>query len=419
MIHLAKVLILLFFAVSLPQMSAAQTTPGNGGGTGVGTDGGTDEVSETDGRDMREPTHTPLIRISRLNIAGGFRREYIVTGPVEEFDRSRVMLTRLGAELLRYRELPRLGLRLAVYDFHGNLTRVTAQAVLDQNTPNSVVGTHHLYSLAQGRPRVYAATMVGLTNEGSCILGRNLTIGLIDGPVDPDHPALAGANVVAESVLNASDRPASGAHGTAVAALLVGEDPDGALGGLARGAQLYAVSAFIQSGGNTDADIERIAAAIDRLLQRNVRLINMSFAGPENAVLGHILERAAANGAVMIAAAGNDGRERAAYPASHPDVIAVTAVDAAFRRYRAANFGGHIEFAAPGVDLYVASNRGGNYASGTSYAAPIVTALAARLGAGGGLSVDALRARLRNSAVDLGPTGFDNEFGWGLVRGGC
>jgi subtilisin family serine protease len=121
----------------------------------------------------------------------------------------------------------------------------------------------------------------------------------------------------------------------------------------------------------------------------------------------------------MIAAAGNDGRERAAYPAAHPSVIAVTAVDAAFRRYRDANYGDHIEFSAPGVDIYVASSRGGNYASGTSYAAPIVTALAARLGAGGGLSLTQIRDRLRGSAVDLGPDGFDSEFGWGLVRGGC
>lgn len=418
--RIPRLLTLLFLVLAVPQIGLAQTTPGDGpneGGGGTITEGGPyEEALYGDSDPASRHVADPLNRVARI----GFNDpEYIVSGPIEEFDASRAALTGGGATLLRYRDLPALGLRIAIYDFSGALNQVTAQLLLDRSAPRSNVGLHHLYALAQARPRIYAASMVGITDTASCPLGRRLTIGLIDGPVDTAHPALAGANVTTESLLYPNDRAPTVNHGTAVAALMVGEDPDGILGGLARGADLYAISAFSRSGNNTDADVERIAAAIDRLLARNVRLINMSFAGPENPVMEEVLTLAAARGAVMIAAAGNDGRERAAYPAAHADVIAVTAVDAAFRRYRAANFGAHIEFAAPGVDLYVAEGQGGNYASGTSYAAPIVTALAARLGAGGGLSVAALRDRLRSSAVDLGPSGFDSEFGWGLVRGGC
>ena len=417
-----RLLTLVFLAITVPAMAMAQTPPGpndpGDGGNGITDDddngrGSGDEASDGPGGNAGD-------RFNRVRRFGFNTPEYIVSGPIAEFEAARAALVAAGATLLRYRDLPALGLRIAIYDFGGALQTGTAQDLLDANAPNSHVGLNNLYSLAQGRPRVYAASMVGLADAGSCALGRRLTIGLIDGPVDASHPALAAANVVSESVLLPSERAPGGDHGTAMAALLVGEDPDGALAGLARGADLYAISAFVRTGANTDADVERIAAAIDRLLARDVRLINMSFAGPENPVMAEVLELAAARGAVMIAAAGNDGRERAAYPAAHPDVIAVTAVDAAFRRYRAANFGPHIEFSAPGVDLYVADDAaGGGYASGTSYAAPIVTALAARLGAGGGLSVDALRARLRASAVDLGPSGRDADFGWGLVRGGC
>lgn len=345
--------------------------------------------------------------------------EYIVSGPIEEFDASRTGLTDAGAQLLRYRDLPLLGIRIAVYDFRLRMGVRRANSILAEVAPNTFVGRHHLYELSQARPRIYAAEMIGDSAAGACPVVRR-AIGLIDGPVDAGHPALAGARVITHSFLTADERPPAGNHGTAVAALLVGQDPSGALGGFAPGGDLYAVSAFTSSQGDAGADIERIATAIEWLLQQDVRLINMSFAGPENVVLHTVLDRAAARGAIMIAAAGNDGRERAAYPAAHPDVIAVTAVDAAFRRYRDANTGDHIEFSAPGVDLYVASRRsGGGYASGTSYAAPIVTALAARLGAGNGVSVNEIRARLRQSAVDLGPDGFDSQFGWGLVRGGC
>jgi len=417
--YLIRFLTLMFLALAVPAQGVAQTEPGPNGPTDGGN--GTRDYSDASagyGEEVAEGTSGN--RFNRVRRFGFNTPEYIVSGPISEFETARAALVTAGATLLRYRDLPALGLRIAIYDFGGTLQTGRAQDLLDVNAPNSHVGLNNLYSLAQSRPRIYAAAMVGLGASGGCALGRRLTIGLIDGPVDASHPALAAANVMSESVLLPSERAPGGDHGTAMAALLVGEDPGGALGGLARGADLYAISAFVRTGTNTDADVERIAAAIDRLLARDVRLINMSFAGPANPVMAEVLELAAARGAVMIAAAGNDGRERAAYPAAHPDVIAVTAVDAAFRRYRAANFGPHIEFAAPGVDLYVAGDgAGGGYASGTSYAAPIVTALAARLGAGGGLSVEALRARLRNSAVDLGPSGRDAQFGWGLVRGVC
>jgi len=370
-----------------------------------------------DGPNIEEPNRNPGPRFVTRGFFG--RPELIISGPVSEFPAARAALEAIGAQLLRYRNLPILGVRFAVFDLRGADHLARAELALLDAAPNTVIGLHHIYDLAQARPRIYAAEMIGDAAPGACPLGRNLAIGLIDGPVDASHPALAGATVVSRDFLQDGERPPSGTHGTAVAALLVGQDPEGALGGFAPGARLYAASAFTNGSGDPGADVERIATAIEWLLQQDVRLINMSFARPANPVLEAVLSSAEDRGAIMVAAAGNDGRERAVYPAAHADVIAVTAVDAAFRRYRAANFGTHIEFAAPGVDLYVATRRGGNYASGTSYAAPIVTALAARLGAGGGLSVERVRELLRGSAVDLGPDGFDAEFGWGLVRGGC
>ena len=101
-------------------------------------------------------------------------------------------------------------------------------------------------------------------------------------------------------------------------------------------------------------------------------------------------------------------------------MIAVTAIDAARHRFRLANTGAELEFSAPGVDIYAAQSRGARYVSGTSFAAPIVTALAARLMAQGQGSTGAIRAALRAAAEPLGPGSRNTDFGYGLVRsGGC
>ena len=118
--------------------------------------------------------------------------EIIVSGPISEFEAARDGLTDAGAQLLRYRDLPALGIRIAIYDFRWQLGIRRANVILDDVAPNTNVGRHHIYELSQARPRVYAASMIGDAAQGSCPVGRR-AIGLIDGPVDPDHPALAGA----------------------------------------------------------------------------------------------------------------------------------------------------------------------------------------------------------------------------------
>lgn len=343
------------------------------------------------------------------------RAEFMTVGPPQEAAVAADALRAAGAAATRTRALPNLDLYIVFYDLRG-LSLGDARLIVARVAPRTRFDLNALYRLSQGQPRLYAASMLG-TSTQACALG-GLRIGLIDGAVDPAHPALAGVRVVTHSVLNGAATNPN--HGTAVAALIAGRDPTGALTGFAAGADLYAVTAFGRSRGGAAGDVDRIGAALDWLMGNGVRLVNMSFAGPRNDGLDLILTAAALRGAIMIAAAGNDGQDFAAYPAGAPQVIAVTAVDAAGRRYTSANTGPHIEFAAPGVDLYVARRNGGSYASGTSYAAPIITALAARLMARGAGSVDAVRARLRSQSADLGVPGRDSHFGWGLAKGiGC
>lgn len=259
-----------------------------------------------------------------------------------------------------------------------------------------------------------AQEMVGWSGWPSAMAPR---IGMIDTGINPEHEALAGQKLVLHpSDLGARDA-AGRQHGTAVAALLIGRI-DSRTPGLLPLAELHAVEAFHQSGGQEAADAYALAGAIDHLVGAGVTVINMSFSGPENMVLQALVQRAAAAGIGLVAAAGNGGPGAApVYPAAWPEVIAVTAVDAGLQPYRQANRGPYVTLAAPGVNLWTAASvSGGRLRSGTSYAAPFVTAiLAVERARAPGLSLTEHTTRLIGCARDLGEAGHDEVFGNGLV----
>lgn len=390
-----------------PAPVLAQAAPAPGGGA---ADRGGDERLRS-ARQDRAPAGVARTR--------GGRVEYVLTGPPAAVGAAAAALTAAGAGALRDRPLPALGRRTIVLVLPPGLGLGAARQVVAGVSAEARLDFHARYGFAQGaQPRLYAPDLVAL--PAGCRLRGRVTVGLIDGPVAADHPALAGVRLRRESVLLDGEVAPDADHGTAVAALIGGAEGAGPLRGFAAGVSLHAISAFTVERGREGADVDRIGAGLDRLLAAGVRIVNLSFAGPPNTALADLLEAAAGRGAILIAASGNEGGQAALLPGAAPGVIAVTAVDARGRAWRRATGGGHVEFAAPGVDLIAASATGAGYVTGTSYAAPIVTAFAARLAAGGAGSTDAVRRGLARGAADLGAPGRDARFGWGLVRApGC
>jgi hypothetical protein len=257
------------------------------------------------------------------------------------------------------------------------------------------------------------------TRSNAPICPGAVEVGLIDTAINPDHDAFSGGQVELLRVADAAPLPESARqHGTAVAALLVGAK-NSRTPGLLPGAPLVAVDAFHRGAGSDDrADVFTLVRAVDVLAARGVDVINLSLSGPANALLERTVAAASDKGSLLVAAAGNNGpRAAPAYPAAYDDVIAVTAVDKAKRVYRRANQGDYVDLAAPGVEVWAAASvRGVRPKTGTSFAAPFVTAAVALMRAGDPTaSHQEIAGRLTREAEDLGAPGRDPVFGWGLL----
>jgi hypothetical protein len=296
-------------------------------------------------------------------------------------------------------------------------TPETALTELTLLLPGSTTDLNHLYTpddflCADGTCQSHAA--VGWSGWPSAYAPR---IGMIDTGINTDHAALAGQKLTVIQT-DLDERDAAGRqHGTAIATLLLGR-MDSTTPGLLPHAELIAVEAFHQTSGQEAADAFALAQAMQTLIDESVTVANLSFSGPLNQVLGRMLDLALSRGIGLVAAAGNGGPGAPpAYPAAWPGVVAVTAVDDDLQPYRQAARGDHIAFAAPGVNLWTAASiSGGRLRSGTSYAAPFVTAaLAVEQMRTPNLPVSDAIARLALCATDQGDPGRDAIFGHGIL----
>jgi len=291
---------------------------------------------------------------------------------------------------------------------------VVAIGDMQRAEPSATAGLDHFYTLQttpekrRGKqPRLFAQSMVAWPDNGC---RAQLVVGMIDGFVDVDAPILKSANIRVRNF--ARGKPTDIQHGTAIADLLVGR-------GRLSGAHLYSASVISDANKNqTGAGVPELIRALNWMQQSGVSVVNISLAGPYNKLLDRAIQQATAKGMLIIAAVGNDGPHATPrYPAAFKDVIAVTAIDSAREVYVDAVHGDHVDFSAPGVDVFIEYGADGEYLSGTSVAAPFVTALiAGDANLTSGRGVEAVRSQLARDAIDLGLAGRDPVYGTGLIR---
>lgn len=222
----------------------------------------------------------------------------------------------------------------------------------------------------------YAPEKLNLAAAHKIAQGKRVIVAVIDTAVDDTHPALAGAisgkfDAIGDTAVVAD------LHGTAIAGI-VGARAD--LMGVAPASSLLGIRAFeTTDNGSPQSHTMALLKSLDFAVASGARVVNMSFAGPNDPLLGRAIKAAVGKGVVAIAAAGNGGpNAKPFYPAAYPEVIAVTATDNNDATFKGANHGDYIAVAAPGVDI-VAAAPGGAYdvSTGTSMAAAHVAGIAA------------------------------------------
>lgn len=261
--------------------------------------------------------------------------------------------------------------------------------------------------------------------------GEGVTVAVVDTGVDDRNPQLAGRVADGGSLLvdrESGKRVEGGGkddqvgHGTKVAGIIAAARSDRTgFVGLAPGARILSIR---QNDSAGNGDVATLAAAVTQAVRAGARVVNISqdvrgadttgFTG--YAELKTAVEYAEANRAVVVASTGNDGREGDTYPGAFPTVLAVGASDRNDERASFSQYGDFVKVAAPGVGVLSTVPGGGQCAdSGTSFAAPYVSGLAALLiGAHPGWSAAQVRAWIEQTAqrTEHGPNRF---IGWGVV----
>src|SRR5467141_5093981 len=263
----------------------------------------------------------------------------------------------------------------------------------------------------EGDPAQYALLKLRLPQAHTLAHGADVTIAIIDSGIDIRHPELANAIVGSFDALGSKEGPH--VHGTGIAGAIVSH---ARLMGSAPAARILAIRAFGVAPGGAESTSFVILKGLDYAAANGAQIVNMSFAGPKDALIERGIAAAASKGIVMVAAAGNAGpKSPPLYPAANPNVIAVSATDAHDKLFAASNRGSHIAIAAPGVDIFLpAPDEKYQMTSGTSFSAAYVSGLAAlMLERNPALKPGEVRAIPMKTARDLGSPGRDDLFGAG------
>lgn len=258
------------------------------------------------------------------------------------------------------------------------------------------------------------------------VTGGTVKVAVVDNGVDYEHPDLAANFNPNEPGYDfvrgdADPRPDNtmipeSFHGTHVAGIIAAVMNNAF--GVAGWAQvrLYAVRCLNDSGQGYLSDV---ASGIRWAVDHGVRAINLSLgstSGPQT--LRDACQYAAGRNVLLLAAAGNAGVSGVQYPAAFSECVAVGATDKDSRLAAFSNYGDDLELVAPGVDIYSTSpNATYVEADGTSMATPEVTGVASlMLAADPTLTAVRARSLLAASAVDMGVTGRDPRYGYGLAN---
>jgi serine protease len=217
-------------------------------------------------------------------------------------------------------------------------------------------------------------------------------------------------------VNNDSDPTDDNGHGTEMAGIIASTRNDGiGYAGVSQSKILPIKSA--NAAGRLSP--ESICLGLDYAVSHNAKIISMSFTS--NSTLGAVSQHIAdaySAGCLLVAAAGNDASNQVVYPAGYDNVLGVSAIGPDGQLAWFSNYGSHVDFAAPGVDIgttYIGSTY--NTSTGTSPATAMVSGMAALVWSQNPTTLrDRIITYMVNPAYDYGDLGRDDRYGYGVIN---
>lgn len=223
----------------------------------------------------------------------------------------------------------------------------------------------------------------------------SVTVAVIDGPVDLEHPGFAGSSLRAVEgdprIACAMDNSMACQHGTVVAGVVSASRDSGAPG-LAPGCPAIIRPIFAEGTGAggviPEVTVDDLVAALRDVLNAGARIVNLSLGLADSALEAHpaltaAFDEAQRRGVLLIAAGGNQGYVGPVPLFAHPWVLPVVGCDAHGSPLPDATLGpsvGRYGLMAPGLQVTSLKAGGGTrHMTGSSVAAPFVAGAAALL----------------------------------------
>lgn len=257
-------------------------------------------------------------------------------------------------------------------------------------------------------------------NGDTSLWGSGITVAVLDSGV-MEHVTFGDGRVRSidlSSSVDATDPDAStttdsNGHGTAVASIAAGGDPNAP--GVAPAASILDIKI---TGLDGFSDSFTLAKGIIEAVDQGADVINVSLGSyGDSSLVRDAVAYATEAGKVVVAAAGNDTYSDLAYPARYENVISVGAVDAEGQQLSFSNSGEGLDLTAPGLDVVAAwpDDLLINF-TGTSASAPFVTgSIAALMSIYPGTTAIEAAQMLETYSNEAGAVGADPAFGKGIL----
>src|SRR3954454_21808800 len=265
---------------------------------------------------------------------------------------------------------------------------------LIQATPTDPLWSQQWGAVLTGAPTAWAVT------KGS----PDVVVAVLDTGVDPTQPDLEGALVPGYDFVNNDADPADDfGHGTGVAGIVAARADNG-LGGSGYCPRCSIMPVKVAAADGTASELN-VASGITWAADHGARVINLSLGGTYGATVAGAVNYAIGKGAIVVAAAGNNGNSDRFYPGADDGVLSVAASQSDDKLYSWSNFGGWVAVAAPGCGF--STFRDGAYGDfcGTSASTPAVSGLAGlAISFAPSASADAIKQAIASPAHPLAGT---------------